>query len=97
MSTYSPSEVAAIVGATPLTFEKAKEIGAKIGKSHRSVIAKAKSLGVVYIPKAKPVAKGKTEATKADVLVAIRKGLALSAREGDLTKAELLVILSSVA
>ena len=97
MSAYTKTEVATIVAATPLTFEMAQKIALEIGKSHRSVIAKAKSLGVDYIPKSKPIAKASNEPTKAAVLLAIRTSLALPAREGDLTKAELSAILMSLA
>ena len=96
MSAYSASETAVIVDAAPLTFEKAQAIAEKIGKSHRSVIAKAKSLGVEYIPKAKPTAKASNEPTKAAILAEIRTALAMPAREGDLTKAELINLLSNI-
>ena len=96
MSAYTTSETAVIVAASPLTFEKAQAIAEKIGKSHRSVIAKAKSLGVEYIPKAKPTAKASNEPTKAAILAEIRTALAMPAREGDLTKAELMNLLSNI-
>ena len=96
MSAYSASETAVIVDAAPLTFEKAQAIAEKIGKSHRSVIAKAKSLGVEYIPKAKPTAKASNEPTKAAILAEIRTALAMPARDGDLTKAELINLLSNI-
>ena len=97
MSAYTKTETAVIVAASPLTFEGAQKIALQIGKSHRSVIAKAKSLGVDYIPKSKPIAKVNNEPTKASVLLAIRKAMALPEREGDLTKAELSAILMSLA
>ena len=96
MSAYTTSETAVIVDAAPLTFEKAQAIAEKIGKSHRSVIAKAKSLGVEYIPKAKPTAKASNEPTKAAILAEIRTALAMPARDGDLTKAELINLLSNI-
>ena len=96
MSAYSASETAVIVAASPLTFEKAQAIALEINKSHRSVIAKAKSLGVEYIPKAKPTAKASNEPTKAAVLSAIRSALAMPAREGDLTKNELVAVLENI-
>ena len=103
MSDYTPEMVAAIQTASPLTFEKAQELAAsdafvRAGKGHRSVIAKAKSLGVDYIPKAKPAKASKDNGpTKAATLAAIRKALAMPDREGDLTKAELETILQSIA
>jgi len=103
MSDYTPEMVAAITKAAPLTFEKAQEIAAsdmfsRAGKGHRSVIAKAKSLGVEYIAKAKPAKKSVDNGpTKAATLSAIRAALALPEREGDLTKAELSAILSNIA
>ena len=98
MSNYTDSMVAAIRNAAPLTLAKAKSLASDFGTvSHRSVISKAKSLGVEYV-KAAPAARstGPKAPTKAEYLFAIRKGLALPAREGDLTKAELCVILESI-
>lgn len=103
MSDYTPEMVAAIQTASPLTFEKAQEIASsdafvRAGKGHRSVIAKAKSLGIDYIPKAKPAKKSADNGpTKAETLAAIRTALALPARDGDLTKAELESVLQSIA
>lgn len=51
---YTPEMESVIIAAAPLNMEKAKVIGEKIGKSYRSVIAKAKSLGVDYEGKPKP-------------------------------------------
>jgi hypothetical protein len=94
---YSAAEAAAVLAAAPLTYEGAIALGEKLGKSHRSVIAKAKSLGVEYTPKAKPARKTADNGpTKADVLVRIRSRLGLAHREGDLTKAELEAILSAL-
>ena len=94
---YSAAESAAILAAAPLTFEGAVALGEKLGKSHRSVIAKAKSLGVEYTPKAKPAKKAADNGpTKAAVLASIRSRLALTDREGDLTKAELEAILAAL-
>ena len=50
---YTPEMESVIIAAAPLNMEKAKAIGSKIGKSYRSVIAKAKSLGVDYEGKPK--------------------------------------------
>ena len=46
---------------------------------------------------AAPAARGSRGPTKADVLAEIRRALALPAREGDFTKAELSTILSEIA
>jgi hypothetical protein len=102
MSDYTPEMVAAIQTASPLTFEKAQEIASsdafvRAGKGHRSVIAKAKSLGVDYIPKAKPAKASKDNGpTKAETLAAIRSALSLADREGDLTKSELVAVLENI-
>jgi len=99
MSNYTPEMVAAITAAAPLNLAKAKELASQFGNvTHRSVISKAQSLGVEYV-KLSPVkraAKADTP-TKAAYLAAIRKGLALPEREGDLTKAELEAVLESIA
>ena len=98
MSNYTPEMVARITAAAPLNLAKAKELAAEFGSAtHRSVISKAKSLGVEYV-KLSPVkrtAKADTP-TKAAYLSAIRKALALPTREGDLTKAELESVLESI-
>ena len=99
MSNYTPEMVARIREAAPLNLAKAKDLAADFGNvTHRSVISKAQSLGVEYV-KASPVkraAKANTP-TKAEYLTAIRRGLALADREGDLTKAELSAVLQAIA
>ena len=97
MSNYTPAMVARIQNAAPLNLAKAKELAAEFGNvTHRSVISKAQSLGVEYV-KVSPTKRVKSDApTKAAYLAAIRKGLALPTREGDLTKAELCVVLESI-
>lgn len=99
MSTsYTPAMVARITAAAPLNLAIAKELASEFGNvTYRSVIAKAKSLGVEYA-KAEPAAKKakSDEPTKAAVLAAIRSALALPDREGDLTKAELSAILANL-
>ena len=79
---YSASETAAIVAASPLTYERALELASELGKTHRSVIAKAKQMGVDYVPKAKP-AKRPKGVTKADLVSAIsaRLGVGLDGLE----------------
>jgi len=99
MSNYTPEMTAAIVAAAPLNLAKAKDLAEKFGNvSYRSVIAKAQQLGVEYVKLAprKRAARDNTP-TKADYLAAIRQSLALSEREGDLTKAELERVLESIA
>ena len=94
---YTDVETAAVVAAAPLTFDSAVALAEKLGKTHRSVIAKAKSLGVEYTPKAKPAKKAADNGpTKAQILADIRSRLALPEREGDLTKGELETILSAL-
>ena len=96
MSNYTDNMVAAIRSAAPLTLAKAKELASDFGSvSHRSVISKAQSLGVEYV-KAAPAARASRGPTKADVLAEIRTALALPAREGDFTKAELSAILENI-
>ena len=98
MSNYTDQMVAKIKAAAPLNLAKAQALSADFGNvTYRSVISKAKSLGVEYV-KAAPAAKKSREdsPTKAAYLAAIRKGLALPDREGDLTKAELATVLESI-
>ncbi len=102
MSTeYTPPMMSAIRKAEPLTLEKAKQLAqlddfSRAGKSHRSIISKAQSMGVEYI-KLTPTRKPRENTpTKAAYLGSIRKALALPEREGDLTKAELATILANI-
>jgi hypothetical protein len=72
MSNYTPEMVAKIEAAAPLNLSVAKNLAADFGLSHRSVISKAKSLGVEYV-KAAPAAKRATGASKSDLVAAIQK------------------------
>lgn len=51
---YTEAQEAIIRAAAPLDMDSAREIAGQIGKSHRSVIAKAKNMGVEYRSKPKP-------------------------------------------
>lgn len=94
---YTATETAAVLAAGPLTFEGAIALGQKLGKTHRSIISKAKSLGVEYTPKMKPARKAVAAGpTKVQILGNIRSKLGLPDREGDLTKTELQEILASL-
>ena len=96
MSNYTPKMVAALEAAAPLNLEIAKDLAADFGLSHRSVISKAKSLGLEYV-KASPKARAAKGITKAELTDAIRQAVALPDRSGDLTKAELDVVLSNLS
>ena len=96
MSNYTPSMIAALEAAAPLTLEIAKDLAADFGVSHRSVISKAKHLGLEYV-KASPKAKVAKGITKAELTDAIRQAVGLADRSGDLTKAELDVVLSNLS
>ena len=102
MSKYTNPMIDAIRSAAPLDLSKAhalanSDLFAKADVSYRSIIAKAKSLGVDYV-KAAPAAKAPRdqEPTKAHYLAEIRKALALPERSGDLTKAELVNVLANL-
>ena len=97
MSNYTPAMIAKLQAASPLDLAKAKALASDFGNvSHRSVISKAKHLGLEYV-KASPKAKVAKGITKAELTDAIRQAVALPDREGDLTKAELSVVLSNLA
>jgi hypothetical protein len=102
MSKYTNPMIEAVRSAAPLDLSKAhalanSDLFAKADVSYRSIIAKAKSLGVDYV-KAAPAAKAPRdqEPTKAHYLAEIRKSLALPERNGDLTKAELVNVLANL-
>jgi hypothetical protein len=69
---YTPEMVEAIKAAAPLNLEKAKAVGLAIGRSYRSVIAKAKSEKVEYVSKPAPAKKEKPE-TKSEIVGDISK------------------------
>lgn len=96
MSNYTETMIAAMRKAAPLNLEIAKDLASDFGLSHRSVISKAKSLGLEYV-KASPKARAATGITKAELTDAIRQAVALPDRSGDLTKAELDVVLSNLS
>ena len=90
---YTDKECEMIVATEPMTFDAAIILAAEIGKSHRSVISKAKSLGVTYIPKAKAKPKDTANGpTKVQLMETIRKFLDLPAKEGDFSKLEIVAI-----
>ena len=71
---YSDKETAAVRAAAPLTYAKAVALAADLGKSTRSVIAKAKQLDLPYTPKPKAAAKGRG-VTKAAVVLDVAAAL----------------------
>ena len=102
MSKYTNPMIDAIRSSAPLNLSKAhtlanSDLFAKADVSYRSIIAKAKSLGVDYV-KAAPAAKAPRDQqpTKAHYLAEIRRSLALPERNGDLTKAELVSVLENL-
>ena len=95
---YTDTQISKIRANAPLNLDKAKALAAEMGVSYRSVISKAKSLGVEYI-KLAPAAKksaAKDTVTKAVINNGIRKALGMAEREGDLTKAELETVLAKL-
>ena len=99
MSNYTETMIKAIRNAAPLDIEKAKELAAEFGGvvTHRSVISKAKHLGVEYVKAQRAPASRDSGPTKAALLVIIRELVELPEREGDLTKAELASILDRLS
>ena len=75
---YSDSQVQAIIDAQPLDFDKAQALAAELDKSHRSIISKAKSLGLVYIGK---TAAKKRGAGKPELVGAIASAMNLDASD----------------
>ena len=81
MSNYTPAMIAKLQGAAPLNLAKAKDLAADFGLSHRSVISKAKHLGLDYI--VTPKAAKKIRASKADTVNAIAKAIAVDPADLD--------------
>lgn len=97
MTTYTDSMVAELSNNAPFDYSKAEIFAERYQISVRSVISKVKSLGLEYTPKAKASRKrADAGPNKAAVLSDLRAKLGLADRDGDLTKAELLVILASI-
>ena len=70
---YTAEQIAVLENAQPLNQAKAMEIAEQLGKTSRSVIAKAKSLGLDYEVKVR--ATKRVASSKADLVRAIAKGL----------------------
>ncbi len=82
MSNYTPAMIAKLQAAAPLDLAKAKALASDFGNvSHRSVISKAKHLGLDYVVTAK--AAKKIRSSKADTVAAIAKAIDLSADDLD--------------
>ena len=81
MSNYTPAMIAKLQGAAPLNLAKAKALASDFGNvSHRSVIAKAKHLGLGY--DVAPAAK-KIRSSKADTVAAIAKAVDMPVKDLD--------------
>ena len=81
MSNYTPAMIAKLQDAAPLDLAKAKDLAADFGLSHRSVISKAKHLGLGYI--VAPKAAKKIRSSKADTVDAIAKAIAVDPADLD--------------
>jgi len=73
---YTDAMVAKLHAAAPLDLAKAQALGGELGVSYRSVISKAKQLGIEYVAKAPAARQAKdTGPTKADILAELRPAL----------------------
>ena len=81
MSNYTPAMIAKLQAAAPLNLAKAKDLASDFGLSHRSVISKAKHLGLDYI--VAPKAAKKIRSSKADTVDAIAKAIAVDPADLD--------------
>ena len=98
---YTPEMEQAIKAASPLNIVSARVLAEKLGRKPRSIIAKAKSMGLDYTV-AKPTRKdGKPVVRKNDLVSASEKGL--DSGSGSLvglekaTRSALVVLLSEIA
>ena len=71
---YSPEMVSKMEAQAPLNLEKAKALSSELGRSVRSIIAKAKREGIAYVS-VKPVAKRVKGKTKAELVATIAEKL----------------------
>ena len=67
---YSPEMVSKMEAQAPLNLEKAKALSSELGRSVRSIIAKAKREGIAY-DSVKPVAKRVKGQTKSELVAVI--------------------------
>ena len=81
MSNYTPAMIAKLQAAAPLNLDKAKDLAADFGLSHRSVISKAKHLGLDYV--VAPKAAKKIRGSKADTVAAIAKAISVDPADLD--------------
>lgn len=65
---YTPEMEQVIRDAAPLDIDKAKALAVKLERTHKSVIAKALSLGVEYVKKAPAASARGDKPTKADLV-----------------------------
>ena len=82
MSNYTPAMIAKLQGAAPLNLAKAKALASDFGNvSHRSVISKAKHLGLGY--DVAPKAAKKIRSSKSDTVDAIAKAISVDPSDLD--------------
>lgn len=94
MSTYTDGMIQTLRDNAPLNLSKAKDLAGNLGVTYRSIISKAKQLGIEY--QNVTAAKKSKGVTKGDVLNAIRTRLELPEKDGDLSKAELMLVLETL-
>ena len=75
MSKYTPTMIEKMSKAQPLNLSKAQAFASEFGVSHRSIIAKALSLGLTYEKKGAVVASSSDRPTKADLVREIEQSL----------------------
>ena len=95
MFDYTKDQIKVMRDSAPLDLAKAQRLASDFGCSHRSVISKARALGIEYVKASRAPSVRRT--TKAELQEAIRAGLGLPFRKGDFTRDELSVILSEIA
>ena len=78
---YTPEMVSEMAAQTPLNLEKAQALSIQLGRSVRSIIAKAKREGIDYVS-VKPVAKRVKGQTKAEMVKAIAEKVNADSLEG---------------
>jgi hypothetical protein len=77
MSNYTPVILAEMQSNDSFDYDSASAFASAHGLSVRSVISKVKHLGISYTPKAKVVSTAGPRITKADLVEAIAKAMAL--------------------
>ena len=98
---YTPAQEARIREAAPMNLAKATALALEFGKTPKSVVAKANSLGVVYEKKTRTAKDGSEIVKKTELVSEIAARIGVEAKDleslANASKASLVKLLGSLA